>query len=61
MEFEFGFENVKKCIAWAAGQGYCEAEKAAKEVERVTGTEMFLDQPYYANYAWRKVLPKENE
>lgn len=32
---KFELNEVKKCIAWAAQQGYTHAEKAAKELEKI--------------------------
>ena len=46
-------QETKDCIAWAAQQTYMNAEKAAKEIEKLTGEEMFLDQAYYNYYSWR--------
>jgi len=45
-------DNVEKCIAWAMQQGYFNAEETAKELGKVTGRTMRLDQAYYDNYKW---------
>ena len=47
-------ESLKKLIAWAAQQGYVEAEQVAKEYGETIGEEMYCDQPYYNAYKWRK-------
>ena len=48
------FERTKKCIAWAAQQGYIFAEEAAKEIEEITNEKLVEDQPYYSSYKWVK-------
>lgn len=45
---------IEKCIAWAAQQTYYEAEKAAEAFGRLTGKEMYCDQPYYNSFYWRE-------
>ena len=48
------FRYVKDCIAWAAGQGYYKAKQAAKDVEGITGDEMFPDPSNYNKFSWRR-------
>ena len=48
-------EEIKKCIAWSAQQGYYRAEESAKELGKIIGEEMYCDQPYYNAYIWRKI------
>ena len=47
------YKQIEECIAWAAQQGYIGAEAAAKQLQEMTGREMFCDQPYYNAYAFR--------
>ena len=54
MKIEIKLDAVKECIRWAAQQSYTDFEKAAKEIENLTGEKLVEDQPYYNSYRWEK-------
>lgn len=57
-EEELSAEDLKpieSCIAWAAQQGYCFADNAAKALGRYTGREMYLEQAMYNTHGFRDI------
>lgn len=46
-------KEVEDCIAWAAQQGYCFANRAAEALGQSTGRIMYCDQPYYNAFSWK--------
>ena len=49
--------EVEDCIAWSAQQSYYRAEESAKELSKITGRQMYCDQPYYNSFCWKEKDP----